>query len=50
MQFLGGRTVTAKVVASELCADLSLLQLGQGPAALEPATLPNSDAVRVRPR
>jgi serine protease Do len=47
VQFLGGRTVTAKVVASELSADLSLLQLGEVPAALEPATLANSDAVRV---
>ena len=47
VQFLGGRTVPAKVVASELAADLSLLQLGQVPAALAPATLANSDAVRV---
>jgi serine protease Do len=47
VQFLGGRTVTPKVVASELSADLSLLQLGEVPAALEPATLANSDAVRV---
>jgi len=31
VQFLGGRTVAAKVVASELSADLSLLQLGQVP-------------------
>src|SRR5262249_49545143 len=47
VQFLGGRTVAAKVVASELSADLSLLQLGQVPPALEPAALANSDAVRV---
>ena len=47
VQFLGGRTVAAKIMASELSADLSLLQLSQPPAGLEPATLANSDAVRV---
>jgi S1-C subfamily serine protease len=47
VQFLGGRTVAATVVASELSADLSLLQLGQVPPSLEPAALANSDAVRV---
>ena len=47
VQFLGGRTVNARVLASELSADLSLVQLDQLPAALEPAALANSDAVRV---
>jgi serine protease Do len=47
VQFLGGRTVGARVVASELAADLSLIQLAQVPAGLQPATLANSDAVRV---
>ena len=33
VQFLGGRTVGASVVASELAADLALIQLDQVPAA-----------------
>ena len=32
VQFLGGRTVPAKVVATELAGDLSLLQLGPRPS------------------
>jgi serine protease Do len=47
VQFLGGRTVGARVVASELAADLSLIQLDQVPAGLQPAKLANSDGVRV---
>jgi S1-C subfamily serine protease len=47
VQFLGGRTVSGRVVALELAADLSLVQLDQVPPALEPAPLANSDAVRV---
>jgi serine protease Do len=47
VQFLGGRTVRARVVAAELAADLSLLQLDQVPPGLVAATLANSDAVRV---
>ncbi len=39
VQFLGGRTVGARVVASELAADLSLIQLDQVPAGLQPAKL-----------
>ena len=49
VQFLGGCTVGARVVAleSELAADLSLIQLDQVPAGLQPAKLANSDGVRV---
>jgi S1-C subfamily serine protease len=47
VKFLGGRTVPAQVVASELAADLSLIQLDQVPAGLRAATLANSDQVRV---
>jgi serine protease Do len=45
--FLGGRTVSARVVASELSADLSLIQLDQVPSGLEVAKLADSDTVRV---
>ncbi len=47
VKFLGGRTVPAQVVASELAADLSLIQLDQVPAGLRAAKLANSDQVRV---
>jgi serine protease Do len=47
VKFLGGRTVSAQVVASELAADLSLIQLDQVPAGLRAAKLANSDQVRV---
>jgi serine protease Do len=47
VQFLGGRTVTARVVAAELAADLCLLQLDQIPPSLGAAKLANSDSVRV---
>jgi serine protease Do len=47
VQFLGGRTVAARVVASELAADLCLLQLDPIPPNVGAARLANSDTVRV---
>jgi serine protease Do len=47
VQFLGGETVTARVVASEPAADLSLLQLDRVPPGAKVATMANSDAVHV---
>ncbi|HEY7206299.1 MAG TPA: trypsin-like peptidase domain-containing protein [Methylomirabilota bacterium] len=47
VQFLGGKTVAARVLASEQAADLGLLQLESVPPGLEAATLANSDTVRV---
>ena len=47
VQFLGGKTVTARVLASEQAADLALLKLEQVPPGLEAAKLANSDTVRV---
>ena len=47
VKFLGGRSVGAHVIASELAADLSLIQLDQVPAGLRAAKLANSDQVRV---
>lgn len=47
VKFLGGRSVEAHVIASELAADLSLIQLDQVPAGLRAAKLANSDQVRV---
>ena len=47
VEFLGGETVKARVVASEPAADLSLLQLDRVPPGAQVATLANSDAVQV---
>ena len=47
VQFLGGKTVAARVLASEQAADLALLQLDPVPPDLKAATLANSDTVRV---
>ena len=47
VQFLGGKTVAARVLASEQAADLALLKLEQVPPGLEAAKLANSDTVRV---
>src|SRR6266852_2523105 len=47
VEFLGGETVSAKVIASELAADLSLLQLERVPAGARVARMTNSDTVRV---
>src|SRR2546426_11304785 len=47
VEFLGGETVSAKVVASEPAADLSLLQLDRVPAGAKVARLGDSDKVSV---
>jgi S1-C subfamily serine protease len=47
VEFLGGETVKARVVASEPAADLSLLQLERVPAGAKPSPLANSDPIRV---
>ena len=47
VEFLGGETVSAKVIASEPAADLSLLQLERVPAGARVAKMGNSDTVRV---
>jgi len=47
VEFLGGETVSAKVIGSEPAADLSLLQLERVPSAARVATMANSDAIRV---
>jgi len=47
VEFLGGETVSAKVIASEPAADLSLLQLERVPAAARVARMADSDLVRV---
>jgi len=47
VEFLGGETVSAKVIASESAADLSLLQLERVPAGVRVAKMANSDTVRV---
>jgi S1-C subfamily serine protease len=47
VEFLGGETVKAHVVASEPGADLSLLQLERVPAGAKASPLANSDPIRV---
>src|SRR2546428_6765936 len=47
VEFLGGETVSAKVIASEPAADLSLLQLDRVPAAAKASPLANSDTIQV---
>jgi serine protease Do len=47
VEFLGGETVSAKVIASEPAADLSLLLLDRVPAGARVAKMANSDLVRV---
>jgi S1-C subfamily serine protease len=47
VEFLGGDTVSAKVIASEPAADLSLIQLERVPAGAKVAVMANSDRVRV---
>src|SRR5215469_4236728 len=47
VQFLGGETVTARVVASEPGADLSLLQLERVPPGATVATMADSNTVHV---
>ena len=47
VEFLGGDTVTARVVASEPAADLSLLQLDRVPPGAKVAAMADSSAVHV---
>jgi len=47
VQFLGGDGVTAKVVASEPAADLSLLQLERVPPGARVARMADSNTVQV---
>ena len=47
VEFLGGETVNARVVASEPAADLSLLQLERVPPDAAVAVLADSDSVKV---
>src|SRR5215467_9173490 len=47
VEFLGGDTVSAKVIASEPGADLSLIQLERVPPGARVAQMANSDTVRV---
>jgi len=47
VEFIGGETVPAKVIASEPAADLALLKLARIPATAHPARLGDSDKVRV---
>jgi len=47
VEFLGGDTVKARVVASEPAADLSLLQLERVPTGAKSSPLANSDPVQV---
>jgi S1-C subfamily serine protease len=47
VEFMGGETVEATVVASEPGADLSLLQLARVPPGATPSPMADSDTVRV---
>jgi serine protease Do len=47
VEFLGGETIAAKVVASEPAADLSLLQLERVPPGAKMSPLANSEPIRV---
>jgi serine protease Do len=47
VEFVGGETVTARIVASEPAADLSLLQLDRVPPGTSAATMADTNTVRV---
>ena len=47
VEFLGGETVKAKVIASEPAADLSLIQIDRVPPGAKVAKMANSDTVQV---
>src|SRR5262249_20115920 len=47
VEFLGGETVSARVIASEQAADLSLLQLDKVPPKAQVATMGDSNTMRV---
>ena len=48
MEFLGGETVPARVIASEPAADLSLLQIDRVPPGAKVSALADSARVQVR--
>src|SRR5437773_8102816 len=47
VEFLGGETIAARVVASEPAADLSLLQIERVPPGAKVSPLANSDTIQV---
>jgi serine protease Do len=47
VEFLGGETLAARVIASEPAADLSLLQIEKVPADARVAKMANSDTIQV---
>jgi S1-C subfamily serine protease len=47
VEFIGGETVSARIVASEVAADLSLLQLERVPKGAKVAQMANSNTVKV---
>jgi serine protease Do len=47
VQFLNGETTSARVISAEPRADLALLQLSHVPAGVQPASLGDSNRVRV---
>jgi serine protease Do len=47
VQFLGGETASARVIASETRADVALLQLSRVPAGVQPARIGDSSSVQV---
>jgi len=47
VEFLGGETVKARILASEPAADLSLLQLERVPSGAKASPLANSDPIQV---
>ena len=47
VEFIGGETVAARVIASEPAADLSLLKLDHVPPGVLVAPMANSDAVKI---
>src|SRR5882724_3151489 len=47
VEFLGGETVSARVIASEPAADLSMLQLERVPQGAKVSPLANSDTIQI---
>ena len=47
VELVGGETVSARIIASEPAADVSLLQLASVPAGARPAPVADSDTVQV---
>ena len=48
VEFIGGETVTARIVSSEPAADLSLLQLDRVPPGAKVAAMADSSTVQRR--